>query len=71
MLIDSEYPMDENMRGGLTALIIGASDQDAYSICVYMIEMGANINKVSDLGQSALSQAVHGKNMKIAELLIK
>lgn len=65
MLINSGYPLDLNMKGGITALIIGASEKAAYETCIHMIEMGADVNKVSDLSESALSQAVHGENMKL------
>lgn len=47
--------MDENMKGGATALIIAASDPDAFVLCQTMIELGVNVNKVSDHGDSALS----------------
>lgn len=37
MLAQSHYPLDINMRGGLTALIIAASDPDSYQACSQMI----------------------------------
>ena len=36
-----------------------------------MIEKGVNINKVTDHGDSALSQAIRGENRACAELLLK
>ena len=47
--------MDENMKGGVTALILAASDPNSFLLCQKMIELGADVNKVSDHGDSALS----------------
>ena len=47
--------MNINMKGGVTALIIAASDPNSFQLCQAMIEEGVDINKVSDHGDSALS----------------
>jgi len=36
-----------------------------------LIKKGANINAISETGQSPLSQAVLNNNVKLAELLLK
>lgn len=59
------------MAGGATALIIAASDPDSFQLCKMMIEDGVNLNKVTDNGQSALSESVQGNNRALTELLLK
>lgn len=43
------------MAGGVTALIIAASDPNSFQLCQLMMEEGVNLNKVTDNGESALS----------------
>ena len=50
MLAESNYPMNINMKGGLTALIIAASKPDSFEACEDLILAGADIDKVSDHG---------------------
>lgn len=50
MLAESNYPMDINMKGGLTALIIAAENPDSFEACEALILAGAKIDKVSDHG---------------------
>jgi len=37
LLAQSHFPLDLNMRGGLTALIIAAHDPDSFNVCSVMI----------------------------------
>lgn len=71
MLAESKYPLDCNMTGGVTALMICAEDIKMFQACHSMIINGANINKVSDHGKSALDMAVQGDNKKLAQLLLR
>jgi ankyrin repeat protein len=71
MLIASKFPLEDKKTGGLTPLIISARDNQAFNVSEILIKKGANINAVSDTGQSPLSQAVINDNQKLAELLLK
>lgn len=55
MLIASKFPLEDKKTGGLTPLIISARDNAAISVSEMLIKKGANINAVSDTGQSPLS----------------
>ena len=55
MLLDSNYPLDDVIDGGLTALIISARDKSLHAISIKLIQAGADINHVTNDGQSALS----------------
>jgi len=55
MLISSKYPLEEKKKGGLTPLLLSARDKDAYSVSEQLVKKGANINVISDTGQSPLS----------------
>ena len=50
MLLDSNYPLDEVIEGGLTALIISAMNKDLHAISIKLIQAGADINHVTDDG---------------------
>ena len=50
ILAQSQFPLDLNMRGGLTALIVAAHDPNSFQACQVMIANGAKINKVGDDG---------------------
>lgn len=43
------------MKGGITALMIAAEDPSFYKLCISMIATGADINMITDNGDSALS----------------
>ena len=40
-------------------------------MCERIIETGGDLNKCTDDGQSAITQAVNGNNVKVAKLLLK
>ena len=71
MLLDSNFPMNCTMKGGITALIIASEDPIYFKLCIKMLSAGANINMISNTGDSALSQAVKGSNKKLTQLLIE
>lgn len=73
MLVDSGFPLDLQREGGLTALMIGASMSDDIGIrmCHKIIEGGADVNMISDAGDSALSEAIVHENKKCVDTLIK
>ena len=55
LLINSRYPLEEPKEGGLTALMLASRDLDAFPVAEQLIKKGADINKISELGQTALS----------------
>lgn len=71
MLIESNFPMNCTMKGGITAFIIAAEDPNFFRICTLMMAAGADINMITENGDSALSQTVKGANMKFTEVLLK
>lgn len=71
MLVKSGYPLNNLMKGGISALIVCAHDQDAFQVAASLVYAGADINQVAQFGQSALSEAIIHENRKLAELLIK
>jgi ankyrin repeat protein len=71
MLISSKFPLEDKKNGGLTPLLLSARDKDAYSVSEQLVKKGAQINVISDSGQSPLSQAVINSDMKLAELMLK
>ena len=70
MLVDSEYPLDICCQGGITALMIGARYVDELHTCEKLIEGGADFNKISDGGYSALSEAIKYENIELAKFLM-
>ena len=87
LLIDSGFPINETKQGGFTALIISCmckfnedhdhvhqefnDDNNSMYIPKMLVAAGADINHVTDLGISALSQAIDLHNNKLAEFLLK
>jgi len=71
MLIQSKFPLENEKLDGLTPLIISSRDNDAFNVSETLIKKGAYINKVSETGQSALSQAVFNNNQLLSEHLVK
>lgn len=73
MLVDSGYPLDLKRQGGLTALIIGSRFKDDVGVrmCRKIVEGGADVNLISDRGDSALSEAIVHDNRQLADILIK
>ena len=69
--MESGYPLNDSMSGGLTALIMASSDKKFFRMCERIIESGGDINKCTDDGQSAITQAINGNNTKVAKLLLK
>ena len=73
MLIESGFPLYYTMKGGLTALILSArgTDDNSVRICRKLIEAGADVNKITDEGDSALSLSIKNNNKRVVEMLIK
>ena len=69
--MESGYPLNDSMSGGLTVLIMASSDKKFFRMCERIIESGGDINKCTDDGQSAITQAINGNNTKVAKLLLK
>ena len=70
MLIDSYYPLNLQAKGGLTALMIGATLKKQ-RICEKLILAGADINILSNKGDSCLGQAIMTDNIPLLTFLIK
>ena len=62
LLMDSGYPLNHSMSGGLTALIMASSDKKFFRMCERIIETGGDLNKCTDDGQSAITQTIRGNN---------
>ena len=69
--MESGYPLNNSMSGGLTALILASSDKKFFKMCERIIETGGDLNKCTNDGQSAITQAMKGNNIKVAKLLLK
>lgn len=70
MLAESNYEMNHLMQGNLSALIIAAKDKKALNTIRFMIHSGADVNVISDFGQTALSVCVENNDRHLAELLL-
>lgn len=58
MLIDSGYPLDKTKNDGITALIISCRNEikdENKNIAKMLVNAGADLNWVTDEGESALS----------------
>ena len=62
MLIDSGFPLDEVNSLGHTALILCSSDKKSFSCCTKLVNAGADINHISNQGESALSETIIHEN---------
>ena len=70
MLAESNYDMNKLMQGNLSALIIASKDKKAIYSIRFMIHAGADVNIISDFGQTSLSVAVENDDKQLAELLL-
>lgn len=50
LLMDSGYPLNHSMSGGLTALIMASSDKKFFRMCEMIIDDGGDLNKCTDDG---------------------
>jgi ankyrin repeat protein len=71
LLVASEFPLDLPRKGGVTALMIGARYTGHIDICERLIEGGADINIISEAGDSALGEAIRYENIELAKLLMR
>ena len=73
MLIQSKFPVNDVKKGGITPLILISRDKskDAISVANSLIHNGANIDQVTELGQSALGASVINENRKLIDNLLK
>ena len=62
MLIGSKFPLNNKKEGGLTPLVLVARDKDAFVVGEQLLKRGADVNLLTDAGQSALSQSVVTEN---------
>lgn len=50
ILMESGYPLNHSMSGGLTGLIMASSDKKFFKMCERIIETGGDLNKCTDDG---------------------
>ena len=71
-LANSSYPLNEKRAGGITALISSCIDPDEDNlIAKILIRGGADVNIITDMGSSALNEAVINENSELIKLLLK
>ena len=60
--MQSQYPPDEKMNGGLTALMLITRYPKEYHCGLFLIQKGANVNAVCNKGLSPLAYCVKYNN---------
>lgn len=62
-LVNSGYPLNEKKAGGITALISSCIDPDPENLIPkLLLRGGADVNIITDMGSSALNEAVINDN---------
>lgn len=69
-LIQMKFPLNIRVKDGVTALTL-AAEAGYYEILKFLVDAGANINKLSIKGIGPLYQAIKNGHTKIAKYLIK
>lgn len=70
-LVKSNYPLDEVMNGGMTALILMAQHPKQVEIARLIVKRGVDINYTCDYGLSALSYCIIHTNPVLADYLLR
>ncbi len=74
MLIESGFPLNTTKSDGVTALIISCRreiEDENKNISKMLVIAGADINWVTDEGESALSQAINFGNDLLSDFLMR
>ena len=71
MLADSGYDMNIPLQGQITPLMLAAKERRAFGIVQHMVRSGAEINTISEVGQTALSLSIANQDRELSEFLLK